>query len=119
MATSSRAEPAVWDPSENRVPVEIVQRMFYDTGMSMNAACIQLGWTRTHDRTEHYERKDGSVGASDRTPYVSGDTTRLARTLGLAHSMYKGVPQWRTHVNYETAVMLCRAWGRDPVDYGI
>lgn len=119
MATSSTTDPLVWDPSEKLVPVEIVQRMFYDTGMSMNAAAIALGWTRVQTNTHRWKRDDGTWGEGT-YPKDSGDSTRLARTLGLAYQLDKNdVPQWRHHVQYDTAVTLCRAWGLDPVDYGI
>jgi hypothetical protein len=49
------------------------------------------------------------------------DTARLLRRLGIADSARSrcGVCSRSTHVNYETALALCRALGRDPVELGL
>ena len=49
------------------------------------------------------------------------DTARLFRRLGIADNAVSrcGARSRSSHVNYETALALCRALDRDPVDLGL
>jgi len=101
------------------IPVAAAQRMFFDTGLSRNEAAKRLGWKRFQWRARRWQRKDGSWGEATYNVII-GDVTRLGRTLGLNPCWDKnGEAYWQETLHYETAVTLCRAWGLDPVDYGI
>lgn len=73
----------------NHIPVSILRQAFEDSGLPLSRASLALGWG-----------KDGG---------------RLRRALGF--SGYHG--KRATHVPYETATQMVRAWGFDPVEYGV
>jgi hypothetical protein len=74
----------------DRIPVQNMRQALADSGLSLGQATRALGWN---------------------------DNRRLERLLGLLPAGKTKVPL--THISYDEAVMLIRAWGLYPVDYGV
>ncbi len=75
---------------------EPLREAFLRSGRTYGHVCREIGWV------------------SQRQPH--GDTTRLARALGIRPESGRRV--YRTHVRYETATIIARALDLDPVDVG-
>jgi hypothetical protein len=73
----------------NFIPVANMRQALEDSGLALMRASLSIGWG-----------KDGK---------------RLRRTLG--YETYNG--KHATHVEYDVAVKMVRAWRLDPVDYGV
>jgi hypothetical protein len=67
--------------------------------ITLGAIALELGWRRS---------------PTDPAP----DARRVGRALGVKPEKGRGT-YYRRHVNYETAVALCRALDMDPIDAGI
>jgi hypothetical protein len=83
---------------------------------------FQLLWHELarRPRSGNLTPSTAALRAGFRTPDGRGDTSRFERRLGLrpVGSGSRG-PRRNTSVNYETALTLCRALGRDPVELGL
>jgi hypothetical protein len=71
------------------IPVSVMRKALGDSGYSVSRASVELGWG-----------KDGH---------------RLQRALG--SEPYRG--RKATHVSYNVAVKMVRAWNLDPFEYGV
>lgn len=86
---------------------------------------FQKWWIYLADERRPAECRLSEHVAALRAGYVrangDADTARLLRRLGIADSAVSccGARSRSSHVNYETALTLCRALGRDPVDLGL
>lgn len=79
------------------VPVETLQQMLQDSGLSKSEAARRLGWV-----------------------VEKADTSRLNRQLGLAkHNNGSGQLVYGATVKYERAAEICEAWGLEPHRYDI
>lgn len=89
------------------------------------ARLFQKWWVYLADERRPAECRLSEHVAARRAGYVrangDADTARLLRRLGIADNAVDrcGVRSRCSHVNYETALTLCRALGRDPVDLGL
>lgn len=73
----------------NHIPVSIMRQALEDSKLPLSRASTALKWG-----------KDGK---------------RLRRCLG--YELFHG--KYETHVEYEVAVQMVRAWNLEPVDYGV
>lgn len=89
------------------------------------ARIFQKWWVHLADERRPEDCRLSEQVAALRAGYVTArgdpDTARLMRRLGIADNAVSrcGVRSRSSHVNYETALLLCRALGRDPVDLGL
>ena len=89
------------------------------------ARIFQKWWVYLADERRPEDCRLSERVAALRAGYVrangDADTARLLRRLGIADNAVDrcGVRSRSSHVNYETALTLCRALGRDPVDLGL
>ena len=89
------------------------------------ARIFQKWWLYLADERRPEDCRLSEHVAALRAGYVrangDADTARLLRRLGIADNAVTrcGVRSRSSHVNYETALTLCRALGRDPVDLGL
>jgi hypothetical protein len=89
------------------------------------ARIFQKWWVYLADEGRPESRRLSEPVAASRAGYLTAegdpDTARLRRRLGLADCGRGacGVRLRSTDVNYETALALCRALGRDPVELGL
>lgn len=89
------------------------------------ARIFQKWWVHLADEGRPEDCRLSEQVAALRAGYVTArgdpDTARLMRRLGIADNAVSrcGVRSRSSHVNYETALLLCRALGRDPVDLGL
>jgi hypothetical protein len=83
---------------------------------------FQKLWRQLTEEAPEAERLSKSV-AAQRAGYGMRDgrvdTVRLERRLGLAAQRRESEHRRSRFVNYETALALCRALGRDPVELGL
>ena len=89
------------------------------------ARIFQKWWVYLADERRPDDCRLSENIAARRAGYVrangDADTARLLRRMGIADNAVTrcGVRSRSSHVNYETALTLCRALGRDPVDLGL
>lgn len=89
------------------------------------ARLFQKWWVYLADERRPDDCRLSEHVAALRAGYVRAngdpDTARLLRRLGIADNAVNrcGVRSRSSQVNYETALTLCRALGRDPVDLGL
>jgi hypothetical protein len=89
------------------------------------ARIFQKWWVYLADERRPDDCRLSEHVAALRAGYVrangDADTARLLRRMGIADNAVTrcGVRSRSSHVNYETALTLCRALGRDPVDLGL
>ena len=89
------------------------------------ARIFQKWWVYLADERRPDDCRLSEHVAALRAGYVrangDADTARLLRRMGIADNAVNrcGVRSRSSHVNYETALTLCRALGRDPVDLGL
>ncbi len=81
---------------------EAFLRLHAQFGLTLAEVAVAAGWMRRHNH-----RTDGA------------DSSRVARCLGLKPWPIRGQQSTRSHIQYETAVMLVRAMGIDPVDVNV
>ena len=82
----------------DRVPVAPLREAYLRSGLRLSDVARAAGWMN---------------------PDGHADTSRVARRLGLVPWASRGTATVAQAVNYETAVVLVRALGHDPVDFGV
>lgn len=94
---------------KERISVEplrkAVLKYIKDREMTYEEFCRQIDWLETRTRNG--------------VTRTRGDTRRLTRVLGLSEDTSRGKSWYHKEINYDTAVILVRAIGHDPWEYGI
>jgi hypothetical protein len=89
-------------PKADLVDVAPLREAFLKSGLTLSDVALAAGWIQ-----KHRGKREG------------GDSSRAARYLGLKPWTTRGNRSFRSHVSYETAVVLARAMNVDPIDVGI
>lgn len=102
-----------------RVPVEVVQRMVRDSGLTLSEICRRKGWVVVRGNWT-----TSKAGLRYRRLKSMGDTARLKRWLGIlpSYTVRAGNPTAVTtkrFVKEVQAIEFCKLLDLDPADYDL